>query len=502
MKTFMATVALAAALVLVLSPIRLFADDDDSASFQTFYDQLAGQGTWIQTQDYGYVWQPTENDPNWRPYMYGHWVNTDQGLTWVSDESFGWATYHYGRWVNLDGYGWVWVPGYTWAPAWVSWRSGDDDAGWAPLPPASDVGIDYFDDDDYFTDADAGFGFHIGGDCDLAYGIGAGCYNFCPLAYIGDRDAWRHFHHRGDNFALINRTHNVTNINFRRDGAGVFGHVTAEGPSVAALNARSETSIPHVALTASSQAGASRLSGDTLAVYAPRINPATMAASRPDAVGETLGNVAANRGTDVNRPMAVNARISPAGPSAGQVNAASLAQGNAVSGAKIARDNTQGYRAMSEPLTALRGDSGRLDLESRAVAREPGGGIVSEGPEQEGYGRGATTFGRDSYGGQFGNRSTAFYPPGGEGYGHVQPEFRASSPSVYSRAPAYYGGQSGYQSLGATHFGGASSFRYSGAGARSYGSGGSYGGGRVSGAGGGVGHVSGGGGGAAFGGRR
>src|ERR1700761_3860285 len=123
-------------------------DDSNGVSFQTFYDQLANQGTWIQSKDYGYVWQPTETDPNWRPYTYGHWVNTDQGMTWDSDEQFGWATYHYGRWVNLDGTGWVWVPGYTWAPAWVSWRQDQDDVGWAPLPPESDQGIDYASDDD------------------------------------------------------------------------------------------------------------------------------------------------------------------------------------------------------------------------------------------------------------------------------------------------------------------------------------------------------------------
>ena len=45
---------------------------------------------------------------------------------------------------NLAGTGWVWVPGYTWAPAWVSWRYGDGYAGWAPLPPDSFAGIDYF----------------------------------------------------------------------------------------------------------------------------------------------------------------------------------------------------------------------------------------------------------------------------------------------------------------------------------------------------------------------
>ena len=158
MKTFLKIFGLASVLALALFVGQALAQDDsvqanssdtqadNGVSFQTFYDQLASQGTWIQTDKYGYVFQPKENDPNWRPYTYGHWVNTDAGMTWESDEPFGWATYHYGRWTNLDGYGWVWVPGYTWAPAWVSWRDGDDDVGWAPLPPDSDEGIDFYND--------------------------------------------------------------------------------------------------------------------------------------------------------------------------------------------------------------------------------------------------------------------------------------------------------------------------------------------------------------------
>ena len=31
--------------------------------------------------------------------------------------------------------GWMWIPGNEWAPAWVDWRRGDEDVGWAPLPP-------------------------------------------------------------------------------------------------------------------------------------------------------------------------------------------------------------------------------------------------------------------------------------------------------------------------------------------------------------------------------
>ena len=72
---------------------------------------------------------------NWRPYADGYWAYTDVGWTWVSNEDFGWATYHYGRWARLRDHGWVWVPGREWGPAWVSWRTGGDYVGWAPLPP-------------------------------------------------------------------------------------------------------------------------------------------------------------------------------------------------------------------------------------------------------------------------------------------------------------------------------------------------------------------------------
>ncbi|HEX3552078.1 MAG TPA: DUF6600 domain-containing protein [Thermoanaerobaculia bacterium] len=103
-----------------------------------FYDDLASYGHWIQRPRYGWVWTPRVVARSWRPYEYGHWVWTDLGWTWVSDEPFGWATYHYGRWYDDPDYGWEWVPGDRWAPAWVDWHANNDYVGWAPLPP--DVG--------------------------------------------------------------------------------------------------------------------------------------------------------------------------------------------------------------------------------------------------------------------------------------------------------------------------------------------------------------------------
>ena len=116
---------------------------NDGVSYQTFYDELSPYGHWINNPDYGYVWMP-DTDPGFLPYATnGHWVYSDEGWTWASDYAWGWAAFHYGRWFYEDGYGWMWVPGHEWAPAWVSWRRGDDVYGWAPLSPDVNAGASF-----------------------------------------------------------------------------------------------------------------------------------------------------------------------------------------------------------------------------------------------------------------------------------------------------------------------------------------------------------------------
>jgi hypothetical protein len=109
-----------------------------SVDLGVFYDDLAPYGNWIERPRYGWVWTPSHVSSSWRPYQDGRWVWTEDGWTWISDEPYGWATYHYGRWYDDPDYGWGWVPGDEWAPAWVSWQEADDYVGWAPLPPYAD----------------------------------------------------------------------------------------------------------------------------------------------------------------------------------------------------------------------------------------------------------------------------------------------------------------------------------------------------------------------------
>jgi hypothetical protein len=320
-----------------------------NADFQTFYNDLSSQGTWVQTNNYGYAWQPNVQDPNWSPYSNGHWVYTDEGWAWVADasEPWGWATYHYGRWVNLDGEGWAWVPGYTWAPAWVSWRYGGGYCGWAPLPPETFIGIDFGGGRDVF---------HIGGDCDTAYGIGPGYYNFIQVGYLGGRDYRGRYQNRNNNFAIIANTRNVTNVVVTNQrGAGRFGRVNAGGPDFATVNAQSRTPVQQARLSRSNRVGAASLSGNRLAVFAPRVNGAgTGTAFRPQSVGRTLNNVQVNRGTNISQPLAVNSRMRGSAPTSAQVQAAQTAQSHFGANSQIAAANARPAAAqtLSRPLNS------------------------------------------------------------------------------------------------------------------------------------------------------
>ena len=330
-----------------------------NASFQTFYDALSSQGSWVQSSDYGYVWQPQVNDSNWAPYTDGYWAYTDDGWTWVSNEQFGWATYHYGRWVNLDDYGWVWVPGYTWAPAWVSWRYGDGYVGWAPLPPDSFSGVDYEDDSDYSDD----FGYHIGGDCDDFYGIGAGLYIFLPVNFLGHHDYHRYYRNRYDNWHLIGHTANVTNINVTRShgtgnafSSGQFHHVTAGGPKLAEVNAVSPTPIQKVTLTHTSQRGGGAIDGNLLALYAPRVRPYVTGSARPQPadVAGAIGQAKINRGANILNPLAVNSHLAPSPATEAQVQQARIAESQMPSTAKVLTDESSVRPVLQQPLTAMR----------------------------------------------------------------------------------------------------------------------------------------------------
>jgi len=131
--------------ILLFSLVRVSAEVTFSAGIEIhsaadFYDPLGSYGEWVDVRSYGRCWHPTYiTETDWRPYADGHWEWTDCGWYWVSDEPWAWACYHYGYWTFDPAYGWIWVPGTEWAPAWVVWRESPEYIGWAPCGPSGVV---------------------------------------------------------------------------------------------------------------------------------------------------------------------------------------------------------------------------------------------------------------------------------------------------------------------------------------------------------------------------
>lgn len=309
-------------------------------SVDFFYNNLSG-GSWVEVGNYGYCWQPdiAVNDPSWRPYADGYWAYTDEGWTWVSYEDFGWATYHYGRWVRLADYGWVWRPGYEWGPAWVSWRFGGGYAGWAPLPPETEVVYE---------------SRPLTGHLDIEFDIGPGYYNFVDVRYIGEPVLRSRIIDVHQNVTYINQTVNVTNITYKNKT--VYNY----GPDLTVVNQYSSRPIQKLKLerqanvdfsVAAKSGGLNKVQGNALVVSAPvrmtrpakQIAPPTVKTKLADAKVEKGWSVAgdANAQTQLKEkiktqdlkkvppPTTGGNAAAPTGASASVAPSASLAPGMA-----------------------------------------------------------------------------------------------------------------------------------------------------------------------------
>jgi len=252
-----------------------------TSGYSTFYTKLEPHGAWLETADYGYVWQPreAESSQSWRPYTNGRWVYTDAGWTWISEESFGWATYHYGRWTRLRGIGWVWVPGQQWAPAWVSWRKSNDYVGWAPLPPEARF--------------DQRTGIHNWSD--NYYDIGPDQYCFVATREFGAQRAESTILPPERNVAIVNQTTNVTNITYNNTT------IVNEGPNYDEVRAQSREPMQRFRLERNAsvdvnvEAPRPLVQGETVIVAAPVIS-APQASERPRAVKQNITQVTVDLG--------------------------------------------------------------------------------------------------------------------------------------------------------------------------------------------------------------
>jgi uncharacterized protein YacL (UPF0231 family) len=253
------------------------------ADYGVFHDSLSSYGSWFDTQDYGYVWQPAVvHQSGWRPYTRGHWVCTDYGWTWVSEEPFGWATYHYGRWALLRGYGWIWVPGYEWAPAWVTWRESGSHIGWAPLPPET-----------------LAYSRHRwGSSVEVSFGIGPLWFSFIEYRNFG-RPVRHHYLPVARNSYFISNTTNITNIYVQNN------IIANGGPNYRTARQRAGRDIPFYRLDLDREGRDrnwrnARVSGNRLSVSAPEINADWNDALRPSRVSKRLEGITVERDRDLD----------------------------------------------------------------------------------------------------------------------------------------------------------------------------------------------------------
>lgn len=227
-----------------------------------FESTLSPYGSWVDVQDYGRCWQPTVVVLNrsWRPYSdRGRWLYTSSGWYWQSDYSWGWAPFHYGRWHQDHRIGWVWVPGSTWGPAWVSWRYTDDHCGWAPLPPSA-----RYHDGFYYRGSRVGITFDFGLHHDF--------YTFIPTSRFCERTPSRYYVSGSHSRTIYNNS--VVINNYVR---GNNNTVINEGIGRERISRATRTPVRTVTLrelpTTSNPAGrAERLEGNSLSVFRPNVS--------------------------------------------------------------------------------------------------------------------------------------------------------------------------------------------------------------------------------------
>ena len=213
-----------------------------------FYEELSPYGDWVYTRDFGWAWFPRDVRPSWRPYNDGRWVNSDFGWTWASYEPYGWATYHYGRWALDPRYGWIWVPGTIWGPAWVSWQHGGGYVGWAPLPPS--VGFDF------------GIGLRLSG-LDLHVGIRPDRYSFVSERSFLEPRLSGYLVPTARNVTIIHATTNVTNY------TSVDNRVINRGVDVRRIELATGRRIPAVHVSQVSTISGTAVTDKELRVYRP-----------------------------------------------------------------------------------------------------------------------------------------------------------------------------------------------------------------------------------------
>jgi hypothetical protein len=262
-----------------------------------FYNGLAPYGDWVQTPD-GWGWQPmvASVDAGWMPYCdRGRWVLTDDGWYWQSDYSWGWAAFHYGRWRHDGGFGWVWIPGNVWAPAWVAWRNTTEGfSGWAALPPGvllePGVGL-------VVVSGRGGF--------KTSYGLNAASFTFVPQTHFLAHNPGQFAVERPRAVGMFRSSAPVNNYSFSG------GRILNLGVSAGQIATATGTKVPKMALreVSSPEAAGDKSVGRNLAVFRPNLDAqATKVIAEKETPPVLINKTAHPFATDAVTPRGTSAR--------------------------------------------------------------------------------------------------------------------------------------------------------------------------------------------------
>ena len=228
-------------------------------SFGIFYSSMSAYGDWIAVGPAVYAWRPLRVVHGWRPYTVGRWAWTDAGWYWSSDEPWGWAAYHYGRWYYDDFYGWLWIPGYDWAPAWVEWRYGGGYFGWAPLSPY------------------AVFSVHFGIHYTTRWVTPHYYWSFVDCGYVTSSNVNRYVYRTESNRRYIGRTRGAGSV--RSDG----DRIVTRGPAREYVERRGHLRVEKAAIVDVADRQVDRLvradGRERIEIYRPRIERQTAEAA-------------------------------------------------------------------------------------------------------------------------------------------------------------------------------------------------------------------------------
>ncbi len=334
-------------------------------SIGRFHEALAPYGSWIFV-DSAWLWRPTVAvvDLSWRPYCHGgRWVHTDCGWAWHSEYSWGWAPFHYGRWQHHARHGWVWFPDTEWAPAWVSWRMGDAECGWAPLPPAArHLG-------------GAGFlyqGRHV--TATFGFGLGAADYVFVSNSRFCEPALHRHMLPPARVTAVYEKTV------VRNSYIVVKNRVVNEGPALRHVQPAREEPATHAAIVPTPTATATRTRAPTTHDSPRGENPAVVSQqTRPAGLSSRLATettgVQNSRHENVvsaprNQASGFTTRNQTSGTAARESQRRTAEQAEAAAGAvreRSRREDAAKQAAAAERRKSEEQQQVRADAEKRAV---------------------------------------------------------------------------------------------------------------------------------------